>query len=60
LIAQRGLEKIPLHPVSDKAKQGRYFQFPSREMMLGNTKEGFSTIELERIEFIKDCRGEGV
>lgn len=29
-------------------------------MMLGNTKEGFSTIELERIEFIKDCRGEGV
>jgi hypothetical protein len=29
-------------------------------MLLGNTKEGFSTIKFEKIEFIRDNKGAGI
>lgn len=60
LLAQRGLERVPLHIFSESARKGRYFQFPNREMLLGNTREGFSTIELDSIHFIKESKSQGI
>jgi hypothetical protein len=60
LFEQRGLHKIPLHQFSAAAQQGHYFQFPSQEMVIANTKEGFSSIKLQKIVYEQQWTGEGI